>query len=512
MDKIKLIVSIQIIMFITASLGIAQEWALTFGGNNMDSGYSVHQTADGGFIVAGTTRSFGAGYADIWVIKLRGNGTIDWQKTYGSIGSEEARSIEQTDDNGDGNQDDGYIVAGYTTSFGAGDMDVWILKLNSDGSVAWQKTYGGAGPDEATTIQQTFDNEGNGDGFIVAGSTRNLGNFFEDCWIIKLHADGSKDWENTYGFDGSDKVNSIQQTFDATGKSDGYVVAAWSYSIRPAKADSWIFRLNLDGTIVWQNKFRTTETSYAHDLTYSIQQTFDADDNPSGFIAAGYTKQSGSNDFWIIKLNADGAKGWEKTYGGTIAANDTAYSIQQTQDGGYIVAGNTESFGTGSSDFWILKLNPDGSIGWEKTYGGTSSETAYCIQQTKDGGFIVAGQTDSYGEENFDYWILKLDTNGEIPECSAMTDSNATVANSSARVISTNAIVPSTGIVGDTNIAAQDTIAESSLVCGSIGSACEADSDQDGDVDGADLAEYILDSGSLDLNDFAMEFGKANCS
>ena len=344
-------------------------WAKTYGGSNYDNAYSIQQTSDGGYIVAGETYSFGAGNEDIWVLKLNADGTVAWQKTYGGSGENLPWSIQQTSDGG-------YIVAGFT-SFGVGGGDIWVLKLNADGSVAWQKTYGGLSYDVAYSIQQTSDG-----GYIVAGYTNSFGTG-GDIWVLKLNADGSIAWQKTYGGSGSDEPYSIQQT------SDG------------------------------------------------------------GYIVAGLTGSFGAGgDIWVLKLNADGSIAWQKTYGGS--GSDEPYSIQQTSDGGYIVAGLTGSFGAGG-DIWVLKLNADGSIAWQKTYGGLGYDYGTSIQQTSDGGYIVAGLTGSFGAGGGDLWVLKLDSNGNIYGCPGGLIGVTTVSGTD-----TSAVVTNTEVIGqDTNIIPQ---------------------------------------------------------
>jgi uncharacterized delta-60 repeat protein len=186
-------------------------WQKTYGGSGDDYAYSIQQTTDGGYIVAGWTSSFGAGNYDFYVIKLDANGNKVWEKTFGGSSEDRAYSIQQTTDGG-------YIVAGWTYSFGAGIYDVYIIKLDADGNKVWEKTFGGSGWDEAFSIQQTTDG-----GYIVAGWTSSFGAGWEDVYIIKLDADGNKVWEKTFGGSGWDEAFSIQQTTDG-----GYIVAGYT--------------------------------------------------------------------------------------------------------------------------------------------------------------------------------------------------------------------------------------------------------------------------------------------
>jgi uncharacterized delta-60 repeat protein len=384
----------------------------TYGGSGDEYARSIQQTSDGGFIVAGYTNSSNNGDVtdsnkggnDIWILKLNSDGTKVWDKTYGGSANDLAISIQQTSDGG-------FIVAGYTESSDDditdgknGAFDLWILNLNSDGSKEWDKTYGGSGYDFAFSIQQTSDG-----GYLVAGDTYSSdgdisdgNNGAYDFWILKLNSDGTKVWDKTYGGSGDEYAFSIQQTSDG-----GFVVAGYTTSSdgditdgNNGAKDFWILKLNSDGTKVWDKTYGGSGDDGAN----SIQQTSDG-----GFVVAGYTDSSddditdgnnGNGDFWILKLNSDGTKVWDKTYGGS--GVDVANSSQQTSDGGFVVAGYTTSSdgditdgNNGAYDFWILKLNSDGTKVWDKTYGGSAYDFAISSQQTSDGGFVVAGYTTS---------------------------------------------------------------------------------------------------------------------
>ena len=358
----------------------------TFGGAMNDEAYSIIQTSDGGYAVAGYTESKGRGSADFWVLKLDNTGTKVWEKTFGGAMNDEAHSIIQT-------SDDGYAVAGYTNSKGSGSRDFWVLKLNSTGRIVWEKTVGGSRGDRAYSIIQTSD-----DGYAVAGYTHSKGSGGSDFWVLKLNSAGTEVWEKTFGGAMGDGARSIIQTSD-----DGYAVAGHTYSKGRGGSDFWVLKLNSAGTEVWNETFGGTDVDFAR----SIIQTSDG-----GYAVAGYTysKGSGGSDFWVLKLNSAGTKIWDKTFGG--ARNDVAYSIIQTSDGGYAVAGETNSKGSGSWDVWVLKLNNTGTKIWDKTFGGSSGDRAYSIIQTSDGGYAVAGYTYSKGRGKNDFWVLKLDTHG----------------------------------------------------------------------------------------------------
>jgi len=207
-------------------------WAISFGGSDSDYAYSVLQTYDGGYIVAGTTVSYGAGGADLWVLKLTSTSQISWQKTFGGVAYGHARSIQQTPDGG-------YILAGNTESFGVGGFDFWVLKLTSNGNVEWQENYGGASSERARCIQQTSDG-----GYIVAGITHSFGQGEEDILVLKLDAKGKIEWQKSYGGYGREEASSIMPTYDG-----GYAVAGLTSSYGAGEVDFLVLKIFPNGEI-----------------------------------------------------------------------------------------------------------------------------------------------------------------------------------------------------------------------------------------------------------------------
>ena len=335
--------------------------------------------------------------------------SIVWQKCLGGSRNEvffwetPDESIQQTSDGG-------FIVACGTwsndgdVSGNHGNADYWVVKLNSSGIIEWQKCLGGSDDEEAYSIQQTTDG-----GFIVAGySKSNDGDIsghhgstvYSDYWVVRLNSSGNIVWQKSLGGSQSDRAHSIKQTSDG-----GFIVAGYSLSNdidvsgNHGHADYWVVKLNSSGRIEWQKSLGGSGTDYA----YSIQQTADG-----GFIVAGKSYSNdgdvsgnhGYSDYWIVKLDSSGDIEWQKSLGGSHP--EEAYSIQQTSDGGFIVAGYSESNDgdisghhgrTIYSDYWVVRLNSSGNIVWQKSLGGSQSDRAYSIKQTSDGGFIVAGLT-----------------------------------------------------------------------------------------------------------------------
>jgi hypothetical protein len=224
----------------------------------------------------------------------------------------------------------------------------------------------------------------------------------------------------TYGGTDWDKALSVQQTSDG-----GYIVAGETYSFGAGEGDIFLIKTDANGNIQWAKTYGGTNSDYAH----SVQQTSDG-----GYIVAGWTASFGAGgyDFFLIKTDANGDIIWAKTYGGTYY--DRASSVQQTSDGGYIVAGWTTSFSAGWNDFFLIKADANGNIIWAKTYGGTNHEWAYSVQQTSDGGYILAGYIYSFGDGWYDIFLIKTDANGDIGSCGIVGNASPTVTASSPTV------------------------------------------------------------------------------
>jgi hypothetical protein len=369
-------------------------------GNN--AARSVQRTSDGGYILAGWTYSFFGGiYYDILLIKTDANGDVQWAKTYGGTGNDLVYSVQQTSDGG-------YIVAGGTTSFGVGGGDIFLIKTDAFGNVQWAKTYGGTDYDEAFSVQET-----SGGGYIVAGITNSFGAGL-DILLIKTDANGNVQWAKTYGGTDNDWAFSVQQTSDG-----GYIVAGGTSSFGAGGNDVFLIKTNAFGNVQWAKTYGEEDD----DVAYSVQQTSDG-----GYIVAGTTRSFGAgwDDIFLIKTNASGNIVWTKTYGGT--GWDEAFSVQQTSDGGYIVAGGTTSFGVGGGDIFLIKTNVFGNLQWAKTYGGINDDRAYSVRQTPDGGYIVAGGT--YPR----VLLIKTDANGDIGSCEIVSSAIPTLGIISPRV------------------------------------------------------------------------------
>ena len=356
-------------------------WEKTFGGSNYDEGNSIQQSSDGGYIIAGTTESFGAGGRDAYLIKTDPNGNTLWEKTFGGSNGDGAYSVQQTSDGG-------YIISGWTYSHEAGSRDTYLIKTDSYGNMLWEKTFGFIGNyiDISYSVQQTFD-----DGYIITGYSG------YGVYLIRTNSEGFPLWWKTFN---GEAGYCVQQTSDG-----GYIITGTIYSSITSGYEVYLARTDSDGNILWEKIFGDSEL----DFGFSVQQTSDG-----GYIITGYTNSfkvyESDYDVYMIKTDSDGDELWAKTFGGK--GYDYGYCIQQTSDDGYIIAGNALYGRQGISDVNLIKTDSEGNLLWEKTLGGNGYDYGYCIQQTSDGGYVIAGNTKSFGAGGWDVYLIKTNSDG----------------------------------------------------------------------------------------------------
>jgi hypothetical protein len=343
------------------SLVISYQWSRAFGGRYQDYAKSIQQTQDGGYVVVGYTESYGAGYFDVWLVKTDASGDTAWTRTFGGKEGDYGNSVQQT-------QDGGYIVAGFTGSYGAGFSDVWLVKTDASGDVVWTKTFGGVQEDNGYSVRQTADG-----GYIIAGYTESRGAGDYDVRLIKTDANGDTVWTRTFGGEGLDWGYSVRQTQDG-----GYIVAGCLDYYGPSRGDVWLIKTDVNGDTLWTRTFGGS----SYDQGNSVRQTQDG-----GYIIAGYTESYGAGyfDIWLVKTDAAGDTVWTRTFGG--AGEERSSCVAETQDGGYVVVGYTWSYGAGEDDVWLMKTDAGGNEVWSKTFGGTSWDDGNSVQQTQDGGY-----------------------------------------------------------------------------------------------------------------------------
>ncbi len=352
------------------------EWNKTYGGTTGDIPYSLQQTTDGGYILAGSTYS-SARKNDFWLVKTDQNGDQEWNRTFGGEAFDVAYSVKETTDGG-------YIIAGYTASFGAGSDDFWLVKTDLNGNKIWDKTFGGSGQDRARSVEQTSDG-----GYILVGEREfrkgGIPGYQDwDIYLVKTDSGGNQQWARNYdNMVPSEDAYSVEQTSDG-----GYIVVG--HSVTYGYAESILIKTDSAGNRMWTHKLGTGSA-----LALSASQTADG-----GYIAAGRKNA----DVWLVKIM--GNQQWDKTFGGSNA--DSANCVHPTSDGGHIVAGYTHSFGSGNGDFWLIKTDSRGDEEWNMTIGGPARDVAYDVDETSDGGLAVTGLTMSYGKGNADFWLIKI--------------------------------------------------------------------------------------------------------
>jgi hypothetical protein len=348
------------------------EWVKIIDGGGDDEGHSVQQTSDGGFILLGWTESFDAREADVWLIKTDASGNIEWDRTFGGSDWDKGYSVQQTSDGG-------FILVGYTESFGAGRADVWLIKTDANGNKLWDRTFGGSDWDKGYSVQQTSDG-----GFIIVGYTASFGAGWADVWLIKTDANGNKQWDRTFGGGWNDLGYSVQQTSDG-----GFILLGWTESFGAGEGDVWLIKTDADGNKLWDRTFGGRYRWWGYwDESYSVQQTSDGgyilvgstlirtDANGNklwernfsghsvqqtrdgGFILVGGTEWFVGHAVWLIKTDADGNKLWERTFGGGLENYSVGLSVQQTSDGGYILLGSTFFLGSWGKEFLLIKSRP----------------------------------------------------------------------------------------------------------------------------------------------------------
>ena len=401
------------------------EWQRCLGGSGLDEAYCSKQTSDGGFIIAGHTRSnngdvFGnhGGY-DAWLIKLNPAGSVEWKRCYGGSGDEWCHSVEQT-------VDGGYIFAGltYSNNFDVsgnhGDSDAWVVKVDSSGIIQWQKCLGGSQTEVARCVIQTEDggysvvcrtNSTNGEITVAKGG--------HDFWVVKLDETGQIEWQKSYGGTWDDNPHFIRQTTDG-----GYILTGETFSIngdvqsdQHGDGDYWVVKLSSTGELEWE---RALGGSFS-DIGQEVIQTSDGGYMVLGHASSGnwdMTIHYGGFDIWLLKLSPDGEIEWQKTLGGS--DQDRSGSVLELEEGGFIVSGSTESTdgdinnNAGWADFWLVRLDNTGQILWERTFGGTLSEITRSMNLCLDVGMLLSGITFSNDGDvsgnhgSSDIWVVKL--------------------------------------------------------------------------------------------------------
>ena len=354
-------------------------WTKTFGGINNDYGNSVQQTNDGGYIIGGSTESFGNGQSDIWLIKTDDNGDTLWSNTFGGSDHEVGGLVQQS-------QDGGYIIASTIkdSAISSSDGDIWLIKTDDNGDTLWSNTFGGVNGDYCNSVQQTNDG-----GYIIGGTTRSFGNGQSDIWLIKMDSNGDSTWSKTFGGSNEENCGSVKQTQDG-----GYIIGGTTRSFGNGHDDMWLIKTDFQGDTLWTRTIGSSEPEIGKYVTQS---------SDGGYVIIGnvpHFEWAMQNLIGLYKFNQFGEIVWDITLG---SSSSGAIKVEPTEDGGLIILGYTMMQNGNNS--WLIKLNADGSNHWDELLDGNCSS----VQETTDGGYIITGNIGNGGENPiYDVLLMKL--------------------------------------------------------------------------------------------------------
>ena len=359
-------------------------WERTFGGPREDKLYALAPMADGGALVAGSTRGRGTSRFDGWVLRLDAAGRPLWQRRDGGGDTEQLYGAVAT-------ADGGAFVAGHTRSAGAGESDLWLQRLGADGARMWERTLGGPENDRVRALAA-----GAAGGVVAAGFTGSAGAGGRDLWVVALDGAGAVRWERRFGGPDDDMAYAV-----AADGAGGAVVAGYVVAGAPGARDfDWrVIALDAEGSVRWEMRLDRT----GFDLATALAVTADG-----GAVVAGISGRR-DRDVRVARFDGDGVVRWERVLGGP--KRDTIWGLATTPDGP-VLAGSTGSAGAGSQDLWLVGLDDRGERRFARTYGGIMWDRAMAVAPAADGGLWVAGYTTGAGAGFEDGWVLKLDRRG----------------------------------------------------------------------------------------------------
>ncbi|MET3129444.1 hypothetical protein ABID42_004568 [Arcicella rosea] len=439
----------------TTVSSVVKQWEKTYGGNWYDNLSCVVPTQDGGYLLGGNSSSniiSGEKSEDIvggWIVKINADGNKIWDKAYKDIflaanGGIGLRSIIPTSDGG--------FLLGATSITNTGAIDFWLIKIDANGNKIWDKTFGGIAEDYLVKIISTSDG-----GFLIGGSSLSSGtNGYLDYLVIKVDANGNKQWTKFYGAAGHETLSSIIKTSDG-----GYLLAGDSHSnIGGDKSenskglyssDYWIVKIDANGTKIWDKTLGGDNNDASPDIVQTSDGGFllggSSRSSISGDKSENYRGDVGYDDFWIVKLDSKGTKIWDKTFGGSM--NDKLIKIMTTADGGFLLGGSSYSgIGLNKSEdtqgHWLIKMDANGQKIWDKTFGGIGTDPGiYDISPTSDGGYIFGGSSKSSNRQ-MDYWIVKIKENKTTTTTLNATGCTGTVTWSNGSTGNSITVSPST--------------------------------------------------------------------
>lgn len=376
-----------VVPLVTRSAAHAQTtFERTYGDYSWNVGRSGLQTPDGGFVVAGST-VFTSPYQAFWLIRTDARGDTLWTRTFGDWDGADCLSVTKT-------LDGGFVLTGMVAVPGSGERQVHLVRCTASGDTVWTRMFGGDYDEWGEAVVRTVDG-----GYAVAGYTFSFGAGGADAWLVRTDSCGDTIWTRAYGGAQFDCGCSLAAAADS-----GFVIAGRTRSFGAGGFDAWVVRTDANGDTVWTR----TYGGAGWDEARSVQPIAD------GYIVAGTTRSfgSGNEDVWLLKLNARGETTWARTYGG--AGWEGASSVALTADSGCVIAGYADSVGGGLRDIWLIRADADGGTTWSRRYGGSLVDEGLSVQQTADGGYVIAGYTGSFGAGDYDAYLIKTDSLGNV--------------------------------------------------------------------------------------------------
>jgi len=356
-------------------------WSCNYGGYSNDFGSAVIETGSGDFLLLGSTYSYGSGDYDIYLIKIDSAGNEIWSRTYGGPGSDYGNDITAT-------ADGGYIITGSTTSYGSGGHDLYLLKVSGSGSLVWSQTYGGTEDDIGSSVRMTVDS-----GFVVCGTTSSFGSN-TDMYLIRIDSIGDSLWSKTYGGSAGETGAGVR-----LGADSGFVLIGSTGSYGDGYSSIFLVCTGDSGDTLWTASYGGSRA----DFGYGLEMT-----NDKGCILVGATAPDGENfyDAILVKVDSLGGLEWDQTYGDVF--EDRAYSVKTTADGGYIMAGVCDAGGIRKNDIYMVKTDAIGGVEWEDTYGGSESDAGRMVIIDRSGNYFLTGHSYSSGSGAADVYVLSI--------------------------------------------------------------------------------------------------------
>ncbi|MFX1343115.1 MAG: hypothetical protein ACFFAL_10555 [Promethearchaeota archaeon] len=356
-------------------------WNWTYGTAEYDFGHCVVEVSTGGFAITGSTGSLGPTGRDVWLILTDVNGNAQSSLTFGGALDDIGWDLIEVSSGG-------FLISGQTESFGAGNTDVWLIRVDASGTHLWNHTFGGLYDEWGWSVLEVSTG-----GFAIAGRTASWGAGSNDFWLIRTDADGNHLWNKTYGGIDSDAGRELVEV-----SGGGFAIIGATQSYGAGSSDVWLIRTDADGNQLWSRTFGGITSDSARSLV---------EVSTGGFAIAGATQSFGAGafDLWLIRTNANGDQVWSRTFGGL--SLDEGRSLIEVSTGGFAITGYTGSLGAGLEDVWLILTDPSGNHLVNYTFGGTGVDFGYSLIEVSSGGYAIVGETDSFGAGLTDVWLIR---------------------------------------------------------------------------------------------------------